>query len=1029
MKHLYSFVFALVALVAANVVQAQGPNQINPNCVGLKNPTNFTLSGTHDELWTGYTGNKNYVASTCSWEGSTYNQTVQASNLETYNNTNGCTIGLETNARTTSKDLYNNLDHSRQFVIKGEGTDPETHGHLSYLPPDTSFHTSIRLGNYCGNSGAEKLTYQIAVRPDNAFITLWYALSLQNGQHSAENNPEFVVVVEKNIGTTAAPNWVPLAGDTLCHIRPTPANANGDTAFRVGATGTVLSSGSSSGLGYNIYLPWHKLTIDLSPWMYQTVRIRISMGDCSFSAHYGLAYIAGDCQSKNLWVAGCVPGDNVTVISAPEGAESYEWYRSKTGLLMGSARDDTSNYVLINGATSKDLDVTEDHLVSVVTGDTMTQQTFMCKMTSRMNSATAVVSKSYTDIGNTKPRVVVDSSRQGNTIHFTDRSFTPYAPGDTYNVDTSQTQWEFFNSAQPHPNTLIAAFTGGSVHYTLADSANLSMRMRVFNFDASCSSEKDFTLVSGYTDGDTTTPAPPFQVTRGSDMPAGVTPESLVASMFLGGGVEVSNVMFNGSASVDCNSIGSFTNNDAVTHIGMESGIILATGDVVEAMGPNNAAGGPSQSDCSVYANAALSALAGTSVYDIATLEFDFVPKSDSVSFRYMFASEEYPEYINSTFSDIMGAFLTGMNPNGGSYSNTNIAVVPQTNTIVGVVTVNSNTNASYFKANNANYIQYDGYTTVLTAKAKVVPCQQYHLSIAVGDVMDPNISSAILLDAGSFYSNAIEFAFNSATDNGNALQIYEGDEVTCTMTRKTPSSTPVAISFEVSGDATPGLDCEAINTLYLFPASQTFASKNIRSYFDGISDGPETLKIVLSPQNGCPRADSVEIVILDQTAPCDTLYIFDTVWLSAETYNLVVTSDNPDLGLAAGNGHFPAGTAVEIAAIPIEGNRFVSWNDGLESNPRTVIVNGDTAFYAMFTTSGIEEVPVVNGWSLKGERGELVVEGAAGRMVRIFDVWGRLLWSADKAQPEVHFAVPASGSYVVQVDNGPAKKITVLRK
>ena len=33
------------------------------------------------------------------------------------------------------------------------------------------------------------------------------------------------------------------------------------------------------------------------------------------------------------------------------------------------------------------------------------------------------------------------------------------------------------------------------------------------------------------------------------------------------------------------------------------------------------------------------------------------------------------------------------------------------------------------------------------------------------------------------------------------------------------------------------------------------------------------------------------------------------------------------------------------------------------------------------------------------------------------------------KAQPEVHFAVPASGSYVVQVDNGPAKKITVLRK
>ena len=62
MKHFYSLFFVVMELVAANVVQAQGPNQINPNCIGLKNPTNFTLSGTHDELWTGYTGNKNYVA-------------------------------------------------------------------------------------------------------------------------------------------------------------------------------------------------------------------------------------------------------------------------------------------------------------------------------------------------------------------------------------------------------------------------------------------------------------------------------------------------------------------------------------------------------------------------------------------------------------------------------------------------------------------------------------------------------------------------------------------------------------------------------------------------------------------------------------------------------------------------------------------------------------------------------------------------------------------------------------------------------
>ncbi len=142
--------------------------KVNPNCIGLKNPTNFTLSGSHQEKWTGYTGSKNHVESTCTSEGGTYSQTIQASGLEAVNNTDGCSITLyqDPSARTNSRDLHNQSDGTRQFVIKGSGTDPETMGHLSYLPPDTSFHTSIRLGNYCGNHGAEKLTYEIQVKPE-----------------------------------------------------------------------------------------------------------------------------------------------------------------------------------------------------------------------------------------------------------------------------------------------------------------------------------------------------------------------------------------------------------------------------------------------------------------------------------------------------------------------------------------------------------------------------------------------------------------------------------------------------------------------------------------------------------------------------------------------------------------------------------------------------------------------------------------------------------------------------------------------
>ena len=468
--------------------------KVNPNCIGLKNPTNFTLSGSHQEKWTGYTGSKNHVESTCTSEGGTYSQTIQASGLEAVNNTDGCSITLyqDPSARTNSRDLHNQSDGTRQFVIKGSGTDPETMGHLSYLPPDTSFHTSIRLGNYCGNHGAEKLTYEIQVKPENAMITIWFALSLQNGQHQSYDNPEFVIVVEKNTGTAASPNWQPLAGDTLCYLRPTPANGVGDTAFRVGSTGAVMTSSAS--YGHNLYLPWRKVMINLSAYTYQTVRIRITAGDCAQSAHYAIAYIAGDCQSKDLRATGCTAGesDAVTTIYAPKGAVSYRWYRSKTGQLIGAAQSDENNYVQIEGATADSLGATLAHFRNVNTGDTATQSTFMCKMTTKMNDNISVTSTVFTDVGNTKPRLSVDSVLDCNAgITLYDLSVAPYAPHDTNQVDTNLTVWEFYSSNPPTPATLVGTYNGGHATHTYPQAGtNYSVKVRTSAVGTSCWNEK-----------------------------------------------------------------------------------------------------------------------------------------------------------------------------------------------------------------------------------------------------------------------------------------------------------------------------------------------------------------------------------------------------------------------------------------------------------------------------------------------------------------------------------------------------------
>ena len=473
---------------------AQGNRPIypqNPHCTGLKNPSNFTVAGgTASAVWYGYTGSKNATASTCTVSGSTWGSIIQASGLESVNNSDGCTISLENSStRTLSVDIDNNTDHQKQFVIKAAGIDPETHGHLSYLPPDTSYHTAIRLGNYCGNHGGEKIYYEFMLSPNNSLITIWFAMSLQNGQHSAADNPEVVILVEKQLPNG---NWVLAMGDTLCYTRPTPVNqANDITPFYVSATNS--HTGASNTYGDNIYLPWNKVLINLSKLSYQRVRIMMSAGDCSMSAHYAACYLAGDCQKMELQANGCAAGesDSVARINAPDGAQSYTWYRSKTGALVGAAQADMSNYVQIPDANQSSLGATLAQFINVNTNEVMSQNTFCCEMITRMNETMPVVSRLFATTGNTKPTLVVDSVMGCNAnITLSDFSYTPYSPRTEDLPDTNNTVWKFYSSANPSPGTLVATETGGTVSHTYPNPGNYCVTVRTRAFDSTCWNEK-----------------------------------------------------------------------------------------------------------------------------------------------------------------------------------------------------------------------------------------------------------------------------------------------------------------------------------------------------------------------------------------------------------------------------------------------------------------------------------------------------------------------------------------------------------
>jgi len=253
-----------------------------------------------------------------------------------------------------------------------------------------------------------------------------------------------------------------------------------------------------------------------------------------------------------------------------------------------------------------------------------------------------------------------------------------------------------------------------------------------------------------------------------------LTPEQLVQDVLAGTCVQVSNVSFNGVANPTTArpGSGSFTNGSA-TNLGLGAGVILSSGPVNQIAAPASAFQSGALTP-NYTTDADLQAITGVGIQNASVLEFDFVPSGDSISFRYVFGSEEYPEFVCSQFNDAFGFFLSGPGINGPFTNNAiNIALIPGGNTPVAINTVNSGTpggaypastcaaanpnwqSDSQYYVNNATSttIVYDGITVVLTARAAVQCGEVYHIKLAIADASDGSFDSGVFLEAGSFSS------------------------------------------------------------------------------------------------------------------------------------------------------------------------------------------------------------------------------------------------------------------------------------
>ncbi|MFN3874869.1 MAG: choice-of-anchor L domain-containing protein [Flavobacteriales bacterium] len=341
------------------------------------------------------------------------------------------------------------------------------------------------------------------------------------------------------------------------------------------------------------------------------------------------------------------------------------------------------------------------------------------------------------------------------------------------------------------------------------------------------------------------------------------TPAQLVQDVLLGNGVQAFNVRYNGILNPPSNVIGSgsFTTTGP-TNLGISAGVILSSGLVTAVPGP---ASGFSGNPNSTGSDPDLVSISGGVINDRAVLEFDFIPTGDTLKFRFVFASEEYPEYVCS-FNDAFGFFLSGPGING-PYSNNsvNIALIPGTTVPVTINNVNNGLNNNptnpscpaqnpqyYVDNGTGGSIVYDGMTTVIQATYVVQCGLTYHIKLAVGDALDSTYDSAVFLEAGSFVSTGqvIPSLAQGTGVSGNTM--LEGcNPVALTFTRLGDTSTVDTVSIFVGGTATPGVDYSII-----FP-SQLIFQENVESItftFDVPidPDGPETIIITIEQLVAC---------------------------------------------------------------------------------------------------------------------------------------------------------------------------------
>ncbi len=333
-------------------------------------------------------------------------------------------------------------------------------------------------------------------------------------------------------------------------------------------------------------------------------------------------------------------------------------------------------------------------------------------------------------------------------------------------------------------------------------------------------------------------------------------------SKLVGQGVRVSDIRVN-CPSNSGRPYGYFTDNTGT--LGISDGLLMTTGSAAFAIGPNNSAT-KGQSNKNEVEDPDLKGIisSGEKQFDACVIEFNVEVFSDTLTFDYVFGSEEYLEFIKD-FHDVFGFFISGPGISG----KVNLATVPGTSDPVSVKNINNANNSQYYLDNGTGstpfdnlFLQYDGFTRRLESKIAVRPCQIYALKLAICDVKDDIYDAGIFIAGRSLRTKAPKLSiryehpkFPTAIEGCNGVFVK--------VTRQSQINLPITFNLTYSGTALQSQDYTKGPDSLVFSPGQIEQEFFISIDADNLNDDNETISIdLINPCPGLPSVDKINIPI-----------------------------------------------------------------------------------------------------------------------------------------------------------------------